>query len=80
MIMEKIYVFKPRTSEEFLLQLRALKYMFTKKKLIRLLIIDPINIFEIFSTSGRGMKYNYKKFHRDSNSKDERKSIPAKVN
>lgn len=49
-------------------------------KQVRLLIIDPINIFELFNISGKGMKYNYKKFHRDSNSKDDRKSIPAKIN
>jgi len=36
-----------------------------------MLIIDPINIFEIFNTAGKGMHFNYKKFRRDSNSKDE---------
>lgn len=62
------------------MNLRALKFMFRKMKQVRLLIIDPINIFELFNISGKGMKYNLKKFLRDSNSKDDRKRIPAKIN
>ena len=78
-ILDKIFVFRPRTSEEFLLNLKGLKYFLHMNNKIRMMIIDPINILDLFSVSHKGMNYNQKKFRRDSNSVNEKKSLPAKI-
>ena len=44
-----------------------------------MLIIDPVNILDLFSIHHKGLHYNTKKFRRDSKSGNEKKNLPAKI-